>query len=508
MQITALGHSCVLLDFEPDTPAARTRILVDPWLSDHATGDGMGRFPRVRFEPEVLAPIHAVFLSHAHSDHLDPYTLVRLWQTLNPAPTLFLPVTLAYLAPVFIEHLPNCDVRVLHAHQPVSFRGVELMGFFDINLSPTNEDDVMVLVVRNETEVALVEADANLALHDPELRAYVSGLMAAPGMESAVFLTTENELTGTLLSKDCRTSDDRHELAAMAMNELLDSVQELYEPIDDPQDLWQCSHLIRLVHGQGLTAPHELDARWQTILFPVRIDHRVREERAAAARAGCTHRIDRLTNGAVHTVHGGHLRSVDSLSGLALLDVESSRAFDPDTAFFPELPCSPLRTERRDPAHQSARILQLLNHRFLPWLHGSRQPPFLHLLDGYGGVYRVRVHFGSTLEDGACDYVLRFTMPRFIQEDAVADEDAPPPQETYWANDLEDFLDGRCDEFSTFCRTQFPEQEIRLQMCLATPLLNSDLVEKRVRLHFARAAAGETPGTWVLPLYGERSTGA
>ena len=148
---------------------------------------------RVRFEPEVLAPIHAVFLSHAHSDHLDPYTLVRLWQTLNPAPALFLPVTLAYLAPVFIEHLPNCDVRVLHAHQPVSFRGVELMGFFDINLSPTNEDDVMVLVVRNETEVALVEADANLALHDPELRAYVSGLMAAPGMESAVFLTTENE---------------------------------------------------------------------------------------------------------------------------------------------------------------------------------------------------------------------------------------------------------------------------------------------------------------------------
>ena len=58
------------------------------------------------------------------------------------------------------------------------------------------------------------------------------------------------------------------------------------------------------------------------------------------------------------------------------------------------------------------------------------------------------------------------------------------------------------------CRTQFPEQEIRLQMCLATPLLNSDLVEKRLRLHFARAAAGETPGTWVLPLYGGHTTRA
>ena len=489
------------MDFDDGDSGESTRILIDPWLSDHATGDGMGRFPRLRFEPDALGPVHAVFISHAHSDHLDPYTLLRLWRGLSEPPTLFLPVTLAFLVPVFREYIEDCDIRLLHPHVPVSFRHVDLLGFFDISDAPTNEDDVMVLVVRSASQVALVEADANLSLEHPELRAFVSSLLTGPGVDSAVFLTTENELEGTLLSKDCTSLDDRHALAEHAMNELLESVQALYEPIDfpaDPDDLWSCGHLLRLVHGQGLAAPHELDPRWQRILFPVRIEHRVREERAAAARAGCAHRIDRLTDGAVHTVVEGRLEDITPLPGLACLDDEAQRRFDPSLAFFPGLPCAPLRTGPRDVERQRARIEALLNHRFVPFLHGGRQPPFLHLLSGYGGSYCVRVHFGDTAESGAVDYVLGFASRDFIPQ--------PPsdelPQETYWANDLDDFLDGRCDEFSTFCRQAFPEQEIRLQMCLATPLLNSDLVQKRVRLHFERARQGKTPGSYVLPLFG------
>ncbi len=497
MQVTALGHSCVLLSFESMHTSTRTRILIDPWLSDHATGDGMGRFPRVRFDSNALAPVDAVFLSHAHSDHLDPYTLVQLWQTLSPAPTLLLPVTLAYLVPVFREYLPGSTIQLLHAHRPVAFRDLELMGFFDINLAPTNEDDVMILVVRNGSEVVLSEADANLSLEDPEFRAYISGLLTGPGVDSAVFLTTENELTGTLLTKDCRTIEDREALAEHAMDELLESVQDLYTPNDDPSDLWHCAHLLRLVHGQGLTAPHELDPRWQQILFPVRISHRVREERAAAARAGFCHQIDRLTDGAVHCITAGRVDTCTPLSGLTCLDQDDTRRFNPNLDFFPALPCAPLRADLRDRAEQHRQILALLNHQFLPYLHGSRQPPVLHLLASYGGRYAVRVHFGEVVDDTCLDYVLDYGSLGFIEAPASAE----PPQETYWANDLEDFLAGHCDEFSTFCRTQFPGQEIRLQMCLAAPLLNGALVEKRVRLHFERASQGKTPAAWVLPLF-------
>ena len=64
-----------------------------------------------------------------------------------------------------------------------------------------------------------------------------------------------------------------------------------------------------------------------------------------------------------------------------------------------------------------------------------------------------------------------------------------------------DFLDGRCDEFSVFCRQQFQVEQMRLWVCMATPLLNSDIVFKRVSLHFERAREGLCPGSWVLPMY-------
>jgi len=501
LQITALGHSCIILDFQDDETREHTRILIDPWLSDHATGDGMGRFPRLRFDAHVLGTIDAVFLSHAHSDHLDPYTLVRLWRELESPPVLLLPITLAFLVPVFQEFLPDCEIGLLHAHTPVDFKGVELFGFFDVGMAPTNEEDVMVLVVRNGAEIALVEADANLALEHPEFREFISALLAAPDIESAVFLTTENELTGTLGSKDCASSEDRDELADMAMNEMIASVQALYEPSEDPSDLWNSGRLLRLIHGQGLAAPSELDPQWQHILFPVRIAHRVQQERATAQRVGLRHRIDSLTVGGVHTITDGHIEAIEPLPGLTQLDHDDSRTFDRHSTFFPTVPLAPLRLDERDVQTQRARIQALLNDRFLPYLHGMRQPPVLHLLAGYGGTYRVRIHYGSTPQRGALDYVLGFEHPHFLEEEP----DGMAPAETYWANDLDDFLDGRCDEFSTFCRTQFPNQEMRLWACLATPLLNSDLVIQRVRHHFQRAQDGLTPGSFVMPLFGQHA---
>ncbi len=497
MQITALGHSCVLLDFHNEQTGDNTRILVDPWLSDHATGDGMGRFPRVRFRADVLGPVHAVYLSHAHCDHLDPYTLVRLWQELVSPPVLLLPVSLSFLLPIFQKHLDSLEVHVVAPHVPTTFRGLELLGFFDVGSYPSNEDDVMVLVVTNGSERVLVEADARLSLEIPEFREYITELMRGPNIESAVFLTTENELTGTIESRTCKTTEERMDLVEHAVNEMLEAVEQLYAPAEDPDDLWHGEHVVRLVHGQGLTAPQELDPRWQRILFPVTIDDRVHAERAAAERNGCALSVGSLTVGCVHTIVAGCVQTTEPMDGLALLDREEDRKFDARLPFFPDQPCAPIRSGERDVDHQRSEVGSLLNERFLPHLHGAAMPPVLHLLASHGGTYRIRVHYGEVIDEQVWDYVLSFGARNFV-EVAPGEQEA---QEVYWANDLEDFLEGRCDEFSSFCRKQLPFKEMRLWVTLAMPLLNSDLVFKRVQLHFERAASGLTPGSYVMGMY-------
>ena len=343
----------------------------------------------------------------------------------------------------------------------------------------------------------LVEADARLALELPNFRQYISMLMREPGIESAVYLTTENELTGTLGGRGCLTVEDREHLRDAAMEEMWESIHQLYTTVDEPMDLWQGDSVLRLIHGQGLTAPHELDSRWQRVLFPVRIADRVAAERIVAEQSGCQHRIDALTVGQTHTVVHGQIEGRESVSGLVLLDAESDRDFEMTLPFFPGLQCAPLRSDARDISAQRDQILALLNHSFLPYLHGLRQPPVLHLLAQYGGVYRVRVHYGSTLDDPAWDYELGYASSLFVE----AEVGSEPAQEAYWANDLDDFLQGACDEFSPFCRQQFPVEEMRLWACLSTPLLHSEVVCKRVRKHFERASEGLCPGSWVMPLY-------
>lgn len=518
MQISALGHSCVLLDFEDEDRV--TSLLIDPWLSDHAVGDAMGRFPRLRFETAALGAIDAVYLTHAHSDHLDPYTLTRLWNELDNPPVLILPVSLAFLVPVFERFLDGVEILLLHPHEPTVFKGVELVGLFDVGSEPTNEDDVMVLVVTHGEERVLVEADARLSLEFPTFRAYISSLLCAPGIRSAVYLTTENELTGTLDSGKCDSLEQRQGLAEMAMDEMLASVVELYAPAEEPDDdflfedpptdLWQAAHVLRLIHGQGLTS-WDHSSEWKRILFPVRIADRVRSERAIAEANGCAHTIDALVVGQVHTIVDGKVVGHRPMEGFELLDHEEERVFDPELPFFPQIPCAQVRTDRRHPnPHDPGRyqregdplqrIGELLNTRFLPFLFAARTPPVLHLLSANGGAYRVRVFTGAVEELGlARDFVLGFGAWGFVEQAVTAG--SPEPDEAYWADDLEDFLNGRIDEFTTFARLQLPTSDMRLWACLATPLFNADLVVKRVTLHFERAGEGYTPESWLVPIY-------
>ena len=146
MLITPLGHTEFLVDMA-SREGGNARILIDSWLSDYALGDMMERTVKVRLDPEKIETIDAIYISHCHSDHFDPYTLYDLLgkgggirgtndgglgngkgaknqssvstsssQLLSqgaPKPLLILPFTLRYLEPLLWEFLPNARVKWL-----------------------------------------------------------------------------------------------------------------------------------------------------------------------------------------------------------------------------------------------------------------------------------------------------------------------------------------------------------------------------------------------------------
>lgn len=89
----------------------------------------MERTVKVKLDREKISTIDAIYISHAHTDHFDPYTLVEIYglrhsdegriQTPengenrffvpqndeNQKPLLLLPFTLTYLIPLIHEYL-------------------------------------------------------------------------------------------------------------------------------------------------------------------------------------------------------------------------------------------------------------------------------------------------------------------------------------------------------------------------------------------------------------------
>lgn len=74
MDVTVLSHACLLIR------SGDTRIIVDPWLLGSCYWRSWWNFPQAQFDPEELAKVDAVVISHIHWDHWHGPTLKRYFR--------------------------------------------------------------------------------------------------------------------------------------------------------------------------------------------------------------------------------------------------------------------------------------------------------------------------------------------------------------------------------------------------------------------------------------------
>ena len=120
MKIDYLGHSEVLINIE-NSDGENVKILSDTWLSDWSVADLMQRNPIINIDYEKLENIDAVFISHSHMDHLDPYSLIHIFSKLKNKPLLLLPETLEDFSPLLKKEL-DCEIKILKNKETIQIR--------------------------------------------------------------------------------------------------------------------------------------------------------------------------------------------------------------------------------------------------------------------------------------------------------------------------------------------------------------------------------------------------
>jgi ribonuclease BN (tRNA processing enzyme) len=82
----------------------------------------MARNPTFKIDYSKFKDIDAIYISHSHSDHFDPYTLVEFYNNLEILPLLLIPETMEYLVSLIVKYLPNFKYRLLKNKQEIDIK--------------------------------------------------------------------------------------------------------------------------------------------------------------------------------------------------------------------------------------------------------------------------------------------------------------------------------------------------------------------------------------------------
>ncbi len=259
MIIDYLGHSEVLIDMK-NNKWENVKILSDTWLSSYSVADLMQRNPIINVNYDLLETVDAVFISHSHMDHLDPYSLINIFSKLKNKPILLLPETLAFTKDLFISEL-DCDIKILKNKEDYEINGVIVRWYIFPDISITNEADVMTLSVRNDEEIVFSEIDI-IPWDFEEWIGEVYKLFTEKDYKTRLYLSTRNELEWNLQIVDI-PKENREEFVNEYKQKRVWEIYEHYNNISEMEDAWVKSNIYNL----------SWFVRWfigQWIIFPVK----------------------------------------------------------------------------------------------------------------------------------------------------------------------------------------------------------------------------------------------
>lgn len=498
VKIDYLWHSEFIVHIENANNEMVT-ILSDSWLSDYAVWDLMGRNPTFSLNYELLWDIDAIFLSHAHMDHVDPYTLIPLFKNLKNKPTILLPETLLIIKPLLIKYLDNPKIIVLKSKEQITFKWIKIRGYVFETDYTTNEDDVMSLFISNDKEIVFTEVDMTPPDID-EVHNYLFTVFTERKYESVVYLATRNELEWNLKLLDLKTPAERKAFANDYRQNREEEIEYEYarfeEEMVEYKDIHTIRNFMKIFIGQWISYPKDVNKDF--LKFQVMsLRENVEIEKGISSEFWKRMVIDMFEAWKSYTIQNARIVKNETTSYLENFNLAK---VSPDLHFplVRKYIQGPLRNEERSITSQKDVILNLLNTRFLPYRFALVEDNLKHaILESPSKSYVIEIKYGSMEKHEKVYYSYDFSRTGF---EIVPIKNASY-NESYWANDIDDFYQWKQELYSNFLHNLEEDKAYRLWTAIWACFINNDLVYKKFEHHFERASKWETAKSFVLPFY-------
>lgn len=498
MIITPLWHTEFLVTIQ-NSWYENVSILVDSWLSDYVIWDLMERTSKIVLDPEKLNMLDAIYLSHAHTDHIDPYTLIEIYKYANPI--LILPITLQYLEEIFHQYIPNAQIEFLSPKRSFYLKWIELTGYMFSQENITNEDDVMMIAISNETELLFAEIDTVPDEFEEEVQSELFQIFDRKPYQTRMYLASRNELDGQLRIYDYderRRKSYRSEYIAGRKEDMKSSYEKFeYDEYIDLANIFTLSGFVRGFIGQWLKYPEVLSWSLSGVsIFPLEEVASMETDIARtfwyefSQKALLPGRQYRIENGSIEAWRKECLiwKIIQNLASNNPSNSVENRVFSNGPLIKSEISSDELTI-------QKLRIQDILNQRFLPYWSASPMASLRSaLIKNPDGAYRIEFKI-----QGAESVIFEYSFSNLLFLE-VPNIPKLRIDEDYWMLDILDFLGGRQELYSNFWHQLDPKRVYRLWTCLGANFMNNDLVLEKYRIHFERAIQGELANNWVLDI--------
>jgi len=509
MKLYWLWHSEFFLEIKNKKWQVK-KILSDSWLSDYVFWDFMQRYPKLEIDFAKLDKIDWIFLSHAHCDHFDPYTLTEIYKHQNP--DILLPETLLHLQDILEKYLPSAKIVILKDRETTNWQDLEFYWIVLRHTSSTNEDDVMTLAISNDREICYIEVDTALP-ETEDIFEELWNIFTRKKYSSICHLATRNELWWIFWSLDAKNFEERREKVKNYIATREEETEWQYAKYDewfeDYADLSRLKNYCKIYNWQWIAYPEFLWKEFDEILIPFTLAEITDLERKTAKNYWRKIDMDFLWWWDKILIENWKIfkntkKILDEIK-FSWIKVVADRDFSykKNSKNFRKIESKPLFDNEKYLSENREEFLKklkyFLNTRFLSYQIWSIENPLRELvLRSKNKKYIISVKFQEEWDKISKIYFYYdFKSMKFVQ----SDKDFKNYNEEYWASDLCDLFEWKQEMFSTFLHKLEKWKPLFFWTCLWMPFMASDIVRKKFEMHFENAKNWELVNSfveWVL----------